>query len=132
MARKKDDIMLSYWFPTPLEAAVPLVFAIGFAVLAAFAVVVTRARRPEEPDANLVATFYVIGFGLAALSEVLRFVDIQFGWSLAAGLSISGMGATILAVLAAAVAGSTVAFAAVVQFQEEDLYRIRHAHTHNY
>lgn len=130
MAEKKGDTMLSYWFPTPLAAAVPLVFAIGFAVLAVFAVVVTRARRPEEPDANLVATFYVIGFGLAALSEVLRFVDIQFGWSLATGLAISAMEATIVAVVAAVVAAGAVAFAAVVQFQEEGSYRTAHAHTH--
>lgn len=122
--------MLSYWFATPLAAWVPLVFAIGFALLAVIAVVTTLARRQEERDANLVATLYGVGFGLAALSELLMYLDVAFGWSLATTFAISAGVATFFAVAAAVVAVGVIVLAALMQFQEERSYRTAHAHAH--
>lgn len=128
MWEKEGSTMLSYWFPTPLAAWVPLVLAIGFALLAVVAIVATLARQREERDANLFATLYGVGFGLAALSEFLMYLDVQFGWSLASALSISAGVATFFAVVAGVVAVVAIVLAALMQFQEEGSYRTAHAH----
>lgn len=118
--------MLSYWFPTPLAAWVPLVLAIGFGLLAVIAVVVTLARRREEPDANRIAAFYGVGLGLAAVTELMMYLEVQFGWSLATAWAISAGFVTFLAVAAVAVAVLAVIIAVLMQFQEESTYRTSH------
>lgn len=120
--------MVSYWFPTPLAAWVPLVLAIGFALLAVIAVVATLARRQEETDAPLIAVFYGTGLGLAAVSEVLMYLDVAFGWSLATTLAISASFATFFAVIAAVITVGAIIIALAMQFQEERSYRTAHAH----
>lgn len=120
--------MLSYWFPTPLASWVPLVLAIGFALLAVIAVVATLARRREERDAGLVASFYGIGLGLVALTEFMMYLDVQFGWSLASVWAISSGVVTFFAVAVAVIAVLAIVAAVVLQFQEEGLYRRTHAH----
>src|SRR6516225_4157309 len=97
--------MLSYWLPTPLEAWVPLVLAIVFALAAAVAIVATVARRTEERDANGIALLYGLGFGLVSVSELLMYLDVAFGWSLATFFAISARVATNFAIVAAMVAG---------------------------
>src|SRR5690242_19851014 len=97
--------MLSYWFATPVAAWVPLVCAIGFALLAVIVVVATLARRSEERDASAIATLYGFGFGMAALSELLMYLDVAFGWSLATFFAISVGVATFIAIAAAVIAG---------------------------
>lgn len=118
--------MLSYWFPTPLAAWVPLVFAIGFALLAVIAVVATLARRREEPDANRIAAFYGIGLGLAAITEFMMYLEVQFGWSLATAWAMSTGLVTFFAVVAVAIAVLAIVIAVMMQFQEESSYRATH------
>ncbi|MGE5334398.1 MAG: hypothetical protein ACM3N4_06835 [Nitrososphaerota archaeon] len=118
--------MLSYWFPEPLSFWWPLVLAMGFAIIAVFAVFATLTRRREEADAHLIATFYGVGLGLAALSEFLMFLDVAFNWSLATALAVTATQASLLAVVVAAIAFLTVIIAIGMQFQEETNYRSTH------
>lgn len=122
--------MLSYWFATPLAAWVPLVFAIGFALLAVIAVVATLARQTKERDATAIATMYGFGFGVAAISELLMYLDVAFGWSLATFFAISVGVATFIAIAAAAVAILAIVIAVFMQFREEGAYRATHAMAH--
>jgi hypothetical protein len=120
--------MLSYWFPTPLAAWAPLVLAIGFALLAVFTVAATVARQAEERDANTIATLYGFGFGLAALSELLMYLDVAFGWSLATAFAISATVAPYIAIAAAGVAVLAIVLAVIMQFREESAYRAMHGY----
>ncbi len=120
--------MLSYWFATPLAAWVPLVFAIGFALLAVIAVVATLARQTEERDAAAIATLYGFGFGVAAISELLMYLDVAFGWSLATFFAISATVAPYIAIAAIVVAVLAIGIAVYMQFREEGSYRATHAH----
>ena len=120
--------MLSYWFPTPLAAWVPLVLAIGFALLAVIAVFATLARRREERDASFVAGMYGLGLGLFAVTELMMYLEVQFGWSLATAWAISIGVLNFLAVAVAVIAVLALVAAVIVQFQEEGSYRRVHAH----
>jgi hypothetical protein len=122
--------MLSYWFPTPLAAWVPLVLAIGFALRAVIAVVATVARQTEERDATAIATGAGFGFGLAALSELLVYLDVAFGWSLATFFAISATVAPYIAIAAAVVAVLAILAAVIMQFREEGAYRATHGYAH--
>lgn len=122
--------MLSYWFPTPLAAWIPLVLAIGFALLAVIAVVATLARRKEEPDAAPIAAFYGIGLGLAALTELMMYLDVAFGWSLATAFALSTGAVTFLAVAAVVVAIGAIILAVSMQVREESSYRTTHGYAH--
>ncbi|HEX8731138.1 MAG TPA: hypothetical protein VF725_03660 [Ktedonobacterales bacterium] len=101
-------------------------FAIAFAGLAVFAVGMTLARRTEEPLAGTIATFYGVGFGLAAVSEFMMFMDLAFKVSLAAALAMSASLVNVFAVAAVIVAVSAVGIAVTVQFDEEGVYRAAH------
>lgn len=118
--------MLTYWFQTGLAAWVPLVFAIGFAVIGAVAVYATLARRPEEHDARTIASLYGVGFGLVAVSEFMMWLDLAFGMSLAAAWVMSVEVIGFFAIAAAVVAVLAIGAGAVVQFQEERGYRQLH------
>lgn len=120
--------MLSYWFPTPLAAWVPLVFTIGFALLAVIAVFATLARQREERDAGLIAALYGTGFGLAAVTELMMYLEVQFGWSLATAWAMTTGWVTFFAVVAVAIAVLAIVAAVIMQFQEEGSYRTAHAH----
>jgi hypothetical protein len=122
--------MLSYWFPTPLAAWVPLVLAIGFVLLAVIAVVVTLARRREEPDANRIAAFYGVGLGLAAITEFMMYLETAFGWSLATAWAMSAGLVTFIAVVAVAIAILAIVVAVLMQFREENTYRETHGYAH--
>ncbi len=104
--------------------------AIGFALLAVIAVVATLARRKEEPDAAPIAAFYGIGLGLVAVTELMMYLDVAFGWSLATVFAISTSVATFLAVAAAAVAIIALVIAVGMQIQEESSYRNTHGFAH--
>jgi uncharacterized membrane protein len=120
--------MLSYWFPAPVSYWWPLAFAIGFAVIAVIAVYATLRRREEEPRANTIATLYGVGFGLAAVTELMMYLDVAFGWSLAAAFSIATGVATFFAVAAVVVAVLAIGIAAVMQFREESTYQAAHGY----
>lgn len=120
--------MLSYWFPTPLASWVPLVFAIGFALLAVIAVVATLARRREEPDATRIAAFYGIGLGLAAITEFMMYLEVAFGWSLATAWAMSAGFVTFIAVVAVVIAVLAIIVAVLMQFREENDYRMTHGY----
>ena len=122
--------MLSYWFPAPLAEWAPLVLAIGFALLAVIAVVATLARQTEERDASAIATLYGFGFGLAAVAELLMYLDVAFGWSLATFFAISASVAPVIAIAAAVVAGLAILAAVIMQFREEGAYRATHGYAH--
>jgi hypothetical protein len=117
--------MLSYWFPTPLVAWIPLALAIGFALLAVIAVVATLARRKEEPDAAPIAAFYGIGLGLAALTELMMYLAVAFGW-----FALSTGAVTFLAVAAVVVAIGAIILAVGMQIREESDYRTTHGYAH--
>lgn len=118
--------MLSYWFPAPLSLWWPLGLAIGFAIIAVVAVIATLARRREEEDAQLIAAFYGVGLGLVAVSELLVFLDLAFGWSLATVFAMTSRQSALVAVIAAATALVAVIIALGMQVQEESTYRSRH------
>ena len=120
--------MLSYWFSAPLSYWWPLLFTVGFAVVGVIAVYTTLARRKEEPDATRIATLYGIGFGLAALTELMMFLDVAFKWSLAALFSMTATSVTILAVAAVAVALIALGIALLLQYREERSYRAAHGY----
>ena len=120
--------MLSYWFPAPVSYWWPLVFAIGFAAIAVFAVYATLARREKERDATTIATLYGVGFGLAAVTELMMYLDLAFGWSLATVFAISTGVVTFFAVAAVVIAVLAIGIAAVMQFREEGSYRAAHGY----
>lgn len=118
--------MLSYWFAAPLWYGWPLALAIGFALVAVIAVSFTLARRTEEPQANTIATLYGLGFGLVALTEFMMFLDVAFGLSLATAFAMAAGVVTFFAVTAVIVAVLAIGIAAVLQFGEENTYRVTH------
>lgn len=122
--------MVSYWFPAPVAAWLPLTLAGAFGILAVIAVVVTLARQQEERDARLIAAFYGIGLGLVAVSELLVYLDVAFGWSLATAFAISASVAPFIAVAAAVIAVGAIAIAVGLQIQEEGTYRSTHGYVH--
>jgi hypothetical protein len=122
--------MVSYWFPAPVAAWLPLTLTIGFGALAVIAVVVTLARQQEERDAGVIATFYGIGLGLAAVSELLMFLDIAYGWSFATVFAMSASYVALIAVGAAVIAVGAIVIAAAMQIQEEGAYRSSHGYVH--
>jgi hypothetical protein len=122
--------MLSYWLATPLSYWWPLTLAIGFALVAALAVGLTLTRRAEEPLANSIATLYAVGFGLAALSEFMMYLDIAFGWSLATAFALTTGWITYFVVAAIVVAGLAIATAGLMQYREEGSYRASHVVAH--
>ena len=119
--------MLSYWLATPLSFWWPLAFSIAFAVIAVIAIGVTMARRAEEPRAGTIATLYGVGFGLAAVSEFLMFLDLAFGLSLAAAFSMATGVVTFFAVAAVVIAVLAIATALFLQVGEESAYRASHS-----
>ncbi len=118
--------MLSYWFPAPLSYWWPLAFTVGFAVIGVIAVYATLARRAEESRAGTIATLYGVGFGLAALTEFMMYLDIVFKWSLAALFSMTTPVVTFFAVAAVIIAIAAVGIAALMQVSEESSYRAAH------
>lgn len=118
--------MLSYWFAAPVSPWWPVLFAIGFALLAVFAFFATQARRAEEPDATAIATLYAVGLGIVAVSELLMYLDVAFGWSLATAWAMSTGVVTFFVVAAAIVAVFAIGIAVVMQFREEGAYRAAH------
>lgn len=122
--------MLSYWFATPLSYWWPLSLAIGFFLVGVIAVVLTLARRTEEPYVNTIATLYGVGFGLAAVSEFLMYLDIAFGWSLATAFAMSTGVVTFFAVAAIVIAVLAIGAAVIMQYREEGAYRATHVLAH--
>ncbi len=118
--------MLSYWLGASLSFWWPLTFAIAFAVITVIAVGATMARRAEEPRAGTIAALYGVGFGLAAVSEFLMFLDLAYGVSLAAAFAMSASLVTFFAIAAVIVAISAVGIALTVQISEEGAYRSAH------
>ncbi|HEX9039327.1 MAG TPA: hypothetical protein VF808_20265 [Ktedonobacterales bacterium] len=118
--------MLSYWFATPLSYWWPLTLAIGFALIAVVLVSVTLARRAEEPYANRIATLYGVGFGLAALGEFMMYLDIAFGWSLAATFALTAGVVTFFVITGLVIAALAVGAAAYMQYREEGSFRAAH------
>lgn len=119
--------MLSYWFAAPLSFWWPLTLAIGFALIAAFAVSLTLARRREEPRANTIATLYGLGFGLVAVTEFMMYLDVAFGWSLATAFAITVGVVNFFAIAAVVIAVIAIGAAALMQFSEESAYRTAHS-----
>lgn len=117
--------MLSFWF-TSISFWWPLAFAIAFAIIAVIAVVATIARRAEEPRAGTIATLYGVGFGLAALSEFLMFLDLAYGLSLATAFSMTLGVVTFFAIAAVVIAVLAVGAAVLMQVSEEGAYRASH------
>jgi hypothetical protein len=122
--------MLSYWFPATVSYWWPLLFTFGFAAIALFAIYATLARREEERDATTIATLYGVGFGLAAVSEFMMYLDVAFGWSLATAFAISTGVVTFFAVAAVIVAILAIGLAVVMQLREEGAYRATHGYAH--
>ena len=122
--------MLSYWFPAPISYWWTLLFAVGFAVIAVIAVYATLRRREEEPDANTIAALYGIGFGLAAVSEFMMYLDVAFGLSLATAFTMATGFVTFFVIAALVVAVLAIGAAAVMQFREEGSYRATHGYAH--
>lgn len=122
--------MLSYWFATPLSYWWPLSLAIGFALIGVVAVVLTLARRAEEPYVNTIATLYGVGFGLAAISEFLMYLDIAFKWSLATAFAMSTGVVVFFVVAALVIAVLAIGAAVFMQYREEGAYRTSHGLAH--
>ncbi|HEX8731055.1 MAG TPA: hypothetical protein VF725_03245 [Ktedonobacterales bacterium] len=118
--------MLSYWLGTSLSFWWPLAFAIGFGVIAVLAVALTLARRAEEPYATTVAALYGLGFGLAAVTEFMMFLDLAFKVSLASAFAMTVGVVNFFAVAAVVIAILAVGTAAVMQISEENSYRAAH------
>jgi hypothetical protein len=119
--------MLTYWFPAPVSFGWALAFAVAFAFAAVFAVFATLARRDEERDNVTIAALYGVGLGLVAISEFMQYLDIVFGWSLAAAFSMSTGLLTFIAITAAMFAVMAIVTAVVLQIQEESSYRLAHS-----
>lgn len=120
--------MLSYWFPATVSYWWPLLFTIGFALIGVIAVFATLARRKEERNANTIATLYGVGFGLAAVTEFMMYLDVAFTLSLATALSMSVGVVTFFAVAAIVVAVLAIGTAVVMQYREESSYRAAHGY----
>ena len=120
--------MLSYWFPATVSYWWPLLFTIGFALIGVIAVVATLARRKEERDANIIAALYGVGFGLAAITELMMYLDVVFNVSLAAFFTMSAGVVTFFAVAAIIVTVLAIGTALVLQFREEGAYRATHGY----
>lgn len=118
--------MLTYWLPAPVAFWVPLTFAIAFAIVAVLAVAITVARRGAEPDAGLIAMLYGVGFGVIAVSELMMYLDIAFGWSLATTFAMTTSVVTFFAIAAAVIAVVAIVAAVVLQSQEERGYQMGH------
>ncbi len=118
--------MISYWFPAPVSYWWPLALALAFAVIAVIAIFATLVRSSEERDAGLIATLYGIGFGIVAVSEFMMYLDLAFGWSLAAAWTMSVGIVQFFAIAAAVVAVIAIVAAAVLQIREESSYRLTH------
>ena len=118
--------MLSYWFSAPLSYWWPLLLTIGFLVVGAIIVYETLTRRRQEPDAGRIAALYGVGFGLAALTEFMMYLDVAFGWSLASAFAMSAGFVTIVAVIAIVVAVLAIVIAVAMQVREEGSYRTAH------
>jgi hypothetical protein len=122
--------MLSYWFATPLSYWWPLSLAIGFALVGVVAIVLTLARRAEEPYVNTIATLYGVGFGLAAISEFMMYLDVAFGWSLATAFTVASGVVVFFVVAAMVIAVLAIGAAVVMQYREEGTYRATHGLAH--
>jgi hypothetical protein len=122
--------MLSYWFATPLSYWWPLSLAIGFALVGVVAIVLTLARRAEEPYVNTIATLYGVGFGLAAISEFMMYLDVAFGWSLATAFTMASGVVVFFVVAAMVIAVLAIGGAMVMQYREEGAYRATHGLAH--
>ena len=120
--------MLSYWFPAPVSYWWPLLFTVGFAAIGVIAVYMTLARRKEERDANTIATLYGVGFGLAAVSELMMYLDVAFGLSLATAFAMSTGVVTFFVVAAVIITVLAIGIAAVMQFREESSYQAAHGY----
>ncbi len=120
--------MLSYWFPASISYWWPLLLTVGFAVIGVVAIVATLSRREEEPRAGAIATLYGVGFGLAAVTEFMMYLDIAFGLSLAAAWAMTAGVVTFFAIAAIVVAVLAIGFAAVMQFREESSYQATHGY----
>ena len=120
--------MLSYWFPATVSYWWPLLFTIGFALIGVIAVVATLARRKEERDANTIAALYGVGFGLAAITEFMMYLDVAFKVSLATAFAMSTGVVTFLAVAAIIVTVLAIGAALALQFREEGAYRATHGY----
>lgn len=125
--RKGRVIMLSYWFPATVSYWWPLLFTIGFALIGVIAVFATLTRQTEERDASAIATLYGVGFGLAAITEFMMYLDVAFKLSLATAWALSAGVVTFFAVAAVVVAVLAIGTAAVMQYREEGSYRAAHA-----
>ncbi len=121
--------MLTYWF-TPVAAWLPLTLAIGFALLAVIAVVMTLSRRQEERDANRIAALYGVGLGLVAVTEFMMYLDVAFGLSLATYFAMSTGVVIFFAIAAAVIAVGALAVAIALQYREESSYRTTHSFAH--
>ncbi|HEU5345770.1 MAG TPA: hypothetical protein VFU60_15595 [Ktedonobacterales bacterium] len=122
--------MLSYWFATPMSYWWPLSLAVGFALLGVVVVFLTLARRTEEPYVNTIATLYGVGFGLAAISEFMMYLDIAFSWSLATTFAMATGAITFFVVAAIVIAVLAIGAAVIMQYREEGSYRATHRLAH--
>ena len=118
--------MITYWFSAPVSPWWPLAFALAFAVIAVAFVLATIARRTEERDVITVALLYGIGFGMVAVSEFLRYLDLAFGWSLGKAFAMSTDLANFVAIAASLFAVVAIGVALGIQYQEERSYRHMH------
>lgn len=118
--------MLSYWFPTPVSFWWPLAFAIVFAIGAVVAVFVSLARRTEERNADSIAALYGVGFGLAAVSEFVMYLEFAGVWSLATSLTLATVAMNAIMIVVAVVAVVALIAGAVLQLQEERGYQVAH------
>lgn len=119
--------MLSFWIPGAEPPWLVALFAVGFAALAVIAAFAVMRRRAEEPDAVTIAALYATGLGILAVSEGVYFLEVAFGWSLAAVLGISGTTAIVIAGIVTGVALLAIALAAAIELREEQVYRRHHA-----
>ncbi len=118
--------MLSYWFPPPVSFWWPLAFAIVFAIGAVVAVFATLARRAEERNASGIATLYGVGFGLAAVSELVMYLEFANIWSLATALALTTAAMNAIMIVAAVIAVVAVIAGVTLQVREERGYQVAH------
>lgn len=123
--------MLSFWIPGGEPDWLLLVFAGGFAVLAAGAYAAVMLRREEEQDAPLIATLYATGLGILAVSELVNYLAATKAWSAADTFGISGTSSIVIAGIVSAVALVSIASAVVLQvIDERATYRQTHSMAH--
>ncbi len=118
--------MLTYWFPAPVSEWWSLAFAIAFAVAAVVAVFATLARRAEERNAGAIATLYGVGFGLAAVSELVMYLDLANIWSLASALALTAATMNVIMIAAAVIAVAALIVGATLQVRQERGYQLAH------